>query len=229
MQHMSRRLVASAAALALVAGGGAAYAATGSHSASKGGGRGAIKSAVAAYLGLTAQQLRADLKGGETLAQITSAQGKTVSGLEQSIEAAIKTRLDQAVTAGRLTSQREQQILSLLPARLDKLVNVSHPGALTRHKLGALRRGLISVSATYLGLTPQSLRSELRTGKTLAQVATAQGKTAAGLEQSIEAAIKTRLDKAVTAGKLTSQREQQILSRLPARLDKLVNHTFTHA
>jgi len=229
MQNTSRRLVASAAALALVAGGGAAYAATSSHSLSKGGGRGAIGSAVAGYLGFTAEQLRADLKGGETLAQITTAQGKTVSGLEQTIEAAVKTRLDQAVTAGKMTSQREQQILSQLPARLDKLVNASHPGALIRHKLGALRRGLIRVSATYLGLTPQSLRSELRTGKTLAQVATAQGKTAAGLEQAIQAAIKTRLDQAVTAGQLTSQREQQILSQLPARLDKLVNHTFTPA
>jgi uncharacterized protein (DUF2267 family) len=225
----TRRLVATAAALALVAGGGAAYAATGSHSVSKGGGRGAIESAVAGYLGLTAQQLRTDLQSGETLAQITTAQGKTVNGLEQTIEAAVKSRLDQAVAAGKITSQREQQILSQLPARLDKLVNASHPGAFIRHRLGALRAGLISVSAAYLGLTPQSLRSELRSGKTLAQVATAQGKTATELEQAIETAVKTRLDKAVTAGQLTGQREQQILSQLPARLDKLVNHTFAHA
>jgi hypothetical protein len=220
MKHRTRPLVAAAAALALVAGGGAAYAA-GLHSASKNGRRGAIVSAVAGYLGVTTQQLRFDLQSGETLAQITTAQGKSVSGLEQAVEAAFKSRLDQAVAAGKITNQREQLILSRLPARLDKLVNASHPGALIRVAL--VRSGLIKVSAVYLGLTPQSLRSELRAGKTLAQVATAQGKTATGLEQSIETAVKTRLDKAVANGRVTSQREQLILSRLPARLDRLVN------
>jgi hypothetical protein len=226
MQHRKRWLVAATAALALVAGGSAAYAAN-SHSASKGGARGAIVSAVTGYLGLTTQQLRADLRSGETLAQVATAQGKPVSGLEQAIEAAVKSRLDQAVAAGKITSQREQLILSRLPARLEKLVNSGHPGALIRVAL--LRRGLIKVSAAYLGLTPQTLRSELRAGKTLAQVATEQGKTAVGLEQAIETAAKTRLDKAVSNGRITSQREQLILSRLPARLDKLVNRTFAHA
>jgi hypothetical protein len=126
------------------------------------------------------------------------------------------------VAAGKLTSQREQMILSGLQARLDKLVNNTHPGLL--HQRGFLRRAA-TVSAAYLGITPQALRSQLDAGKTLALVATDQGKTVSGLEQAIEAAIKTRLDKAVAAGRLTSQREQLILARLPARLDKLVNRT----
>jgi len=227
MQHKKRRLVAAAAALALVAGGGAAYAANSSHSTGKGGGRGAVVIAVAGYLGLSVQQLRADLKSGETLAQVATAQGKSVSGLEQVIEAAVKSRLDQAVTAGKITSQREQLVLSRLPARLDKLVNSSHPGALVRAAL--VRRGLIRVSAAYLGLTPQALRAQLGAGKTLSQVATAQGKTVTGLEQALETAVKTRLDKAVAADRITSQCEQLILTRLPARLDTLVNRTFAHA
>lgn len=129
--------------------------------------------------------------------------------------------------AGKITSQREQLVLSRLPARLDKLVNSTHPGA--RIRIALVRRGLIKVSAAYLGLTPQAMPSQLSAGKTLAQVATAQGRTATGLERAIEAAAKTRLDKAVTAGRITSQREQLILSRLQARLDKLVNRTFAHA
>ena len=227
MQHRKRWLVAAAAALALVAGGSAAYAANSAQSARKGGARGAIVSAVTGYLGLTAQQLRADLRSGETLAQVATVQGKPVSGLEQAIEAAVKSRLDQAVAAGKITSQREELIVSRLPARFDKLVNSGHPRALIRVAL--LRRGLIRVSAAYLGLTSQTLRSELRAGKTLAQVATEKGKTAVGLEQAVETAAKTRLDKAVSNGRITSQREQLILSRLRARLDKLVNRTFAHA
>ncbi len=224
MQHKRRWLVAAVAALALVTVGGVAFAAGTSHSAKRSGGRGAIVSAVASYLGLSTEQLRADLTSGETLAQIATAQRRSVSGLEQTIESAMKARLDQAVAAGKITSQREQLILSRLPARLDNLVNRAHPSALIRR--GFLRRALIRVSAGYLSLTPQQLRSELRAGRTPAQVATAEGKTAAGLERAIETAVKARLDQAVAAGKITSQREQLVLARLSSRLDGLVNRTL---
>ena len=223
MQQRSRRVVATATALALVAASGAALAAN-SHSSLKSGGRGAIRNAVAGYLGLTKQQLGVDLRSGETLAQIATAQGASVGGLEPAILAAVNSRLDQAVAAGKLTSQREQLILSRLSARLDKLVNSTHPRALIRFAL--LRRRLLRLSARSLGLTPQALRLQLQAGKTLAQIVTDQGKTVTGFEQTIMTAVTARLDQAVAAGRITSQREQRILARLPARLDSLVNHTF---
>jgi hypothetical protein len=225
MRRRTWWLAAVSAAVAVVVGGGAAFAAN-AHSGSTRGVRGTVLSAVTGYLGLSGQQLGVDLRGGETLAQIAAGQGKSLSGLEQAIEAAVQGRLNQAVTAGKLTSEREQLILSRLPARLDTLLNRTHPGALVR--LAILRRGVIRVPAAYLGLPAQTLRAQLQAGKTLAQIATDQSKTATGLEQAIEAAAKTRLDQAVASGRITSAREQLILSRLPARLDTLLNHTFTH-
>ena len=227
IQRRTGRLIAAGAALALVAGGGAAYAAGTSHAAKKAG-RGTIVHAVAGYLGLTPAQLRADLVKGQSLAQIANAQHKSVSGLEQTIETALKTRLDAAVAAGKLSSTQEATILEAVSSRLDKLVNATHPAVKAR--IGArLRRGLIRVTANYLGVTPAQRRTELKAGKTLAQVATEHGRTVAGLEQAIETAAKTRLDKAVTAGKLSGAQEQKVLSRLQSRLDKLVNRTFAHA
>ena len=77
-------------------------------------------------------------------------------------------------------------------------------------------------------MTAQQLRTELEAGKTLAQVATAHGKTAAGLEQAITSAVKTRLDKAVAAGYLKVSTEQKMLARLSDRLDQLVDKSFAH-
>ncbi len=230
MQHKTRKLVATGAALALVAGGGAAFAASGSSAAAKGGRVVVVVQAVTSYLGLTAQQLRADLKSGQTLAQIATAQHKTVSGLEQSISTAVKARLDKAVTAAKLTSTQEQTLLNRLQSRLDTLVNTPHP---LRSALGArakaLRaRGIVAAVAGYLGVTAQQLKTELTGGKTLAQVATEHGKTVAGLEQAITSAVKARLDKAAAAGLITSTREQTILSQLKTHLDAIVNHSFTH-
>jgi hypothetical protein len=210
----------------MLAGGGAALAAGHSHGPGRDAGLHAVVSAVTGYLGLSAQQLRADLAAGQTLAQIATAQGKTVTGLEQRIESAVKTQLDQAVTAGKITSQQEQTILSRLQARLDTFVTTAHPGGFAHH--GMWRGGLIRVSAIYIGISADQLRTELKAGKTLAQVATEHGKTVTGLEQAIAAAVKTRLDKALSAGKITSAQEQQILSRLASHLDQLVNHTYNH-
>jgi hypothetical protein len=85
---------------------------------------------------------------------------------------------------------------------------------------------LFRAAADYLGLSPQALRDELRAGKSLAQVATAQGKSVDGLEQTILSAVKARLDQAVAAGRLSATREQAFLDRLSSRLDTLVNRTL---
>jgi hypothetical protein len=74
-------------------------------------------------------------------------------------------------------------------------------------------------------LTQAELRTELRAGKSLAQIATEHGKTVAGLKSVILAAVKARLDKAVASGRLTAAQETTILDRLSAHLDQIVNRT----
>lgn len=222
-----QRLALGAAAVVLAVGGGTAYAATmwQAQARNHSGARAAIVDAVTADLGITAQQLRSDLRGGQTLAQIATANGKSVSGLEQTILAAVQSRLDQAVAAGKLTNQREQALLARVGTRLGKLVNVEHPVAhLVR--LVRWRAYLVRTGASYLGVTPHDLRSQLRSGTTLAQIAAANGKSVSGLEQAVESAAKARLDQAVTAGKLTPDREQAILSKLQTTLDTVVNGNF---
>jgi cytochrome c553 len=177
---------------------------------------------IASYLGLTPAQLRQQLRGGKTLAQIAVAQGKTVAGLEDAIYADVQAHLDQAVTNGKITAAQEQAILTRLKAHLDDIVNHAFPLAGAR---GAHRPALVAAVATYLGVTPTELRTELRVGKSLAQIATAHGKTVAGLKSAILAAVKAKLDKAVASGRLTGAQEQALLDRVSAHLDRLVNRT----
>jgi len=83
--------------------------------------------AAADYLGLTETQLRSELQGGKTLAQVAQAHGKTANGLIDALVANAKTRLDQAVAAGRLTQSQANEILSGLRDRIDNLVNSKGP------------------------------------------------------------------------------------------------------
>jgi polyhydroxyalkanoate synthesis regulator phasin len=87
------------------------------------GGRLGRLDAAANYLGLTETQLHSELEGGKTLAQVAQAHGKTANGLIDALVADAKKRLDQAVTAGRLTQSQANEMLSGLRDRIGALVN----------------------------------------------------------------------------------------------------------
>jgi polyhydroxyalkanoate synthesis regulator phasin len=87
------------------------------------GGRLGRLDAAANYLGLTETQLHSELEGGKTLAQVAQAHGKTANGLIDALVADAKKRLDQAVTAGRLTRSQANEMLSGLRDRIGALVN----------------------------------------------------------------------------------------------------------
>lgn len=83
--------------------------------------------AAAKYLGLSEKQLLNDLRAGHSPAQIAKTRGKSVSGLERAVTAAIKSRLDHAVAAGRITKSQEQRLLSRLSGMLGALINRTPP------------------------------------------------------------------------------------------------------
>ena len=233
---MSKRtLIASAGvAVALAAGAGGAYAAGGFDAGPGPGdpGPGAVVvkadlgdplggAAIAAYLGLTEEQLQTQLEAGKTLAQIATAQGKSVSGLKDVIYADAKSNLDQAVANGKLTASQEQTMLADLKSHLDDIVNRTGPPGGLQVGVGIFGPAV----TTYLGLSESELRTQLESGKSLAQIATAQGKSVDGLKAAILAEAKSRLDQAVAAGKITSAQAEKMLADLKSQIDDLVNRT----
>lgn len=79
--------------------------------------------------------------------------------------------------------------------------------------------------ASYLGITKPELKTARDNGTSLAQLATQEGKTVAGLEAAIYADAKAHLDKDVAAGKLTAAQETSMLANLQSHLDDMVNAT----
>jgi hypothetical protein len=67
-------------------------------------------------------------------------------------------------------------------------------------------------------MTPAELRTQLRSGKTLKEIATAEGVNYDTLTNAVVAAVKTDLDAAVKADKITQARADRILDRLERNL-----------
>jgi hypothetical protein len=83
--------------------------------------------AVAQFLGMQPQELGQALASGKSLAQVAQEKGKSRDELKSYLTTQQKTRLDQAVQAGRLTQQQADQRLAELSSRLDQLIDRTGP------------------------------------------------------------------------------------------------------
>jgi hypothetical protein len=91
-----------------------------------GGGPGMAMDAVAKALNITEQQLRQELPG-KTLTDLANAHGVTPSTLASTLKTESSTRIDQAVTAGRLTADQAAQMKQGLSDRIDRMMTQAFP------------------------------------------------------------------------------------------------------
>jgi hypothetical protein len=193
--RLNPKVIAGAVAGLAVAGGGGAYAAT--------------------QLGSPQQDNQAVLN--DAAKQL----GVEPGALSAALKKALENRVDAAVAAGRLTKAQGDELKQRIESGDVPLFG--SPG-FGHHGRGALFGGL-DAAAGYLGLTDAQLRSQFQNGKSLADVAKAQGKSVEGLVQAIVDAAKTKIDAAVAAGRLTQSEGDSMLSGLKSRVSDFVNRT----
>lgn len=187
---------------------------------------GGFLNAAVTYLGLDRATIVADLKAGQSLAQIATAQQKSADGLVAALLAPAKLRLDAAVAAGRLTSARETAILSRLQTILTTVVNRTATPTHSQ-RVHVHPELILHATTSYLGLDLRTIVADLRQGKTLADIAVAQGKTANGLVSAVVASVKAKLDAQVAAGRITAQQETEFLARLQTTVQSFVAGTHS--
>jgi hypothetical protein len=156
--------------------------------------------------------------------------GVAPSALSAALKKALENRVDAAVAAGRLTKAQGDELKQRIESGDVPLFGGPGHGF---HERGALFGGL-DAAASYLGLTEDQLRAQFQNGKSLADVAKAQGKSVDGLIQAIVGDAKKKLNAAVSAGRLTQTQADSILAGLKARVSDFVNRTpprfgFRHA
>jgi len=188
---------------------------------------GAGLDSVATALGITESQLQTELQSGKTLAQIATDHGKTAADVVNALVADAQSKLDAAVKAGKLTQSQADALESDLKSKITDLVNGTMPdgrfGGPGAFRFGLGLGGKFDSAAKAIGITDSQLQTELQSGKTLAQIATEHGKTAADVVNALVADAQTRLDAAVKAGKLTQAQADSLLSDLKSHITDLVN------
>ncbi len=190
---MKRRIVIGLGAALVVLGGGVAVAATQATSP---------KEESQAVINDAAQQL-----------------GVQPNALSDALKKALSNRVDAAVADGRLTADQAARIKERIQSGELPLFFGGHgPGPGFGHHFGGL-----DAAASYLGLSVDDLRTELDSGKTLAQVAQAHGKSVDGLVDALVADVKEHIDAAVAAGRLTQAKADEVLANIRDRVTARVN------
>jgi len=101
----------------------------------------------------------------------------------------------------------------------------AHPAL--RHRARVHIRRLLhragGVVSDTIGIDRETLRQELRSGKTIAEIATDHGVQPQAVIDALVAAANKRLDAAVANGRITAERAAKIKERLPDRIARIVN------
>jgi polyhydroxyalkanoate synthesis regulator phasin len=190
--------------------------------------------------------LLASARGGQTSATATSTPtgtnpycqqylqdlanrlGISVSTLQQDKLGAAEDVLAQLVKDGKLTQNQANQIKQRLESH--KACSGNGRGLWGRGvALQALKQYLPAVAnqvAQGLHMTVDQLKTQLQSGKSLSDIATAQGVSSSQLQTLVTSAIQNAVDKAVSDGNLTQQQAtniMQMLQKNPGALIRLLN------
>ena len=143
--------------------------------------------------------------------------------------------IDEALAAGRITAEQAQRAKDAInsgqfPGMGGFGLKGGHDGGKHRGPggpggAGGMLKQAHESLATFLGVTPETLRSELQ-GKSLADVAAAHGKSADQLKAFITSEAEKKAQEAVTSGKLTQDQATRMLDVMKANLDQMI--TLVH-
>lgn len=137
--------------------------------------------------------------------------GKSEAEVNAAFQRAIADTLADEVKAGHLTQAQADTIKQRLANRTPCSFGGLKPrGA----QLEAFMQQYLAAAASALGITEATLRTDLRSGQNLSQIAASKNVSEATFRSKVVAAMKTALDKAVANKRITTAQEDAILNRL---------------
>lgn len=143
----------------------------------------------------------------------------TQSQVDTAVKGAESDAVADAVKAGKLTQAQADAINQRIQSGggfgmgfgMHGRPGPGRPGG----PAGLVQRDTVtSAAAAALNMQASDLTTQLRSGKSLKDIATAQNVDFSKVQAAITAAVKPQLDQAVSSGKLTAQQETDILTRL---------------
>ncbi|MFQ5399928.1 MAG: hypothetical protein ACE5E7_10045 [Anaerolineae bacterium] len=204
----------------------------------KGGPERAALETVARELGMSVEEMRAELATGKSIADLAAEQGIDVQTIVDAVIEAGSAHLDAAVEAGDLTQEQADAIREQMPDRIETLISRTFdnggPGQHGEHgRFGKGRPGfgpqlegsLLSVTAEQLDMSVEEVRNALQEGASIADLVAEQGVDVQAIIDATLEARQTALANAVDSGQMTQEQADTILANMAEGLQNRVNQS----
>jgi DNA-binding CsgD family transcriptional regulator len=182
-------------------------------------------------LGMTEAELMTELNAGKSVADVAKEKSIDLDEVIAKLTAAFKAHLDEEVASGKHTQAEADAKLAEFSTRVTTMVNA--PGLPMHGGKGGYGPGgkgghgpqkfATAQLATTLKLTEAELQTQLKSGKTIKQIADAQNVDIADVKTTLTAAFKAHLDEEVASGEHTQAEADAKLAEFKTRLDDMVN------
>jgi hypothetical protein len=211
---MNKRLAGTGLAIGLVAGAGAGLVLelSGSAGASPG-----VSAVVPATDGSTPDSTDAPATTDSTAPDANAPETPAKPDLAKHLQSILKPLIDD----GTITQAQADKVIAAIEAARPAL-----PKGGGRHIFKGPGFGL-DVIANALGITADDVRTALKNGQSLADLAVSKGKTAQDVIDAIVKEATTAINERVTAGDLTQADADKILADITKRATDFVNNTPT--
>ncbi len=205
----------------------------------------------ATFLGKDEKDVLAALREGKSLAELAAAQGKTREDLIAAISAPANAKVSEALAANKLTAEQAAKAKAEIAGRAAKLVDAKHEPKKDEHKdkdrhkderkdkdkdederkseqkmridvhklLGDSLRSAIA----YLALDPKAVHEQLRSGKSLTEIALANGKTREGLVSAISTPATAKIAELQKQGKLSPEQATKTTAQVAEAAGKIAD------
>jgi ribosomal protein S20 len=182
---------------------------------------------VAGAIGITTTQLQTEMSAGKTIAAIAKEHNIDAATVVSTLVTDENSEIDDAVTAGTITSAQAAQMKTQTTQRVTDMVNGTKPA----HGPGGpggprgMRAEDQQVIATAIGITATQLQTELSAGRTVAAIATDHNVTAATVVNALVSSENSEIDKSVSSGQITAAQGAQEKTQTQQRVTDEVNGT----
>ncbi|MGI9539650.1 MAG: hypothetical protein ACR2N6_05820 [Miltoncostaeaceae bacterium] len=183
--------------------------------------RGDALQAASEIVGVETDDLRDMLRDGQTLAEIAAANGVSEDALVSQLADRANEQLDQAVEDGFLTQEQADEKRASLTERIQERVTSDSPPQ--RGERGPGGGASLETAARVIGESETSIRADLRSGQTLAQIAGDAGVETSTVVDAIVADKTERIEQRIEDGVLTQERADEKLANLDERVEARVN------
>jgi hypothetical protein len=189
-----------------------------------GGPENALIAVAAEELGLTRQELIAELQGGKTIADVAAEKNVAVETIVDAFLAPRAERLNELVANGQLTQEQADTQLAQMKTNVTERINQPWPSQGSRW--GGPENSLISIAADELGLTTTELVTELQAGKTIADVAAEKNVAVETIVDAFLAPRAEQLKEQVANGQLTQEQADAMLALMKANVNKRISEPW---